>query len=265
MSVEYKLITCLPKASPVFSLFSFSSRCLYSACVLFIVSSLALSTFSSIHCFLPSSTLPLLSAPFKHSRFLCCPMPYFGVSTVSPKKSSSFNMFSTSLIAFIKRLNRHHIRNNVRYKCNINNTSVIIFFKWKVKNSQRWYFAWENLPGGFCSFHLYLDFIFDLDFIFLSSFCCCSSFHFCIFILLLFFIYRCSSFTFAFRHHLSPFRGLSPDFYIHFILSAQLIAEWFAILSFSTFPLSSYRELYVFKWACFTHKHFLPYVPSPTF
>ena len=31
--VEYRLITCLPKAFPVFSPFSFSSRCLYSAYV----------------------------------------------------------------------------------------------------------------------------------------------------------------------------------------------------------------------------------------
>ena len=90
------------------------------------------------------------------------------------------------------------------------------------KNSQRWYFAWENLRGGFCCWH----------FIFVSSF------HFLILILLLFFTCRCSSFTFSFRHHSSLFRGLSPGFYTHFILSAQPIAEWSVILSFSTFPWS---------------------------
>ena len=42
-----------------------------------------------------------------------------------------------------------------------------------------------------------------------------------IFILFLFFICRFSSFTFSFRHHPSPFRGLSPGFYIHFVLSAS--------------------------------------------
>ena len=36
----------------------------------------------------------------------------------------------------------------------------------------------------------------------------------------------------AFRRHPSPFRGLSPGFYTHFILSAQPIAERFATLSF---------------------------------
>ena len=51
-------------------------------------------------------------------------MSSFGVS---PKKSSSFNIFSTSAIIFIRCLNRHHMRNNIRYKGNSNNTSVIIF------------------------------------------------------------------------------------------------------------------------------------------
>ena len=69
----------------------------------------------------------------------------------------------------------------------------------------------------------------------------------------------------AFRHHPSPFRGLSPGFYTHFILSAQPIADWFVTLSFSTIPLSSYRERYNFEWAFFTHRRYLSYAPSPTF
>ena len=70
---------------------------------------------------------------------------------------------------------------------------------------------------------------------------------FLIFILLLFFICQCSlfccysSFTFSFRLHPSPFRGLSPGFYTHFILSAQSITEWFTTLSFSTLPRSSFH------------------------
>ena len=94
------------------------------------VSSLALSTFACVY--LPPNKYALLlpMALYKHSHFLYWPMPSFGVSTVSPKKSSSFNMFSTSVIAFIRCLNRHQMRNNARYKGNVNNTSVIIFFCW---------------------------------------------------------------------------------------------------------------------------------------
>ena len=50
------------------------------------------------------------------------------------------------------------MKNNIRHRDNTNNRSVIIFLK--IKNSQRCYFAWENLQRGFC------DVI------------CCSSFHF---------------------------------------------------------------------------------------
>ena len=35
--------------------------------------------------FLPPSSFPLLIAPFKHSRFLCCSMPFFILSTISAK------------------------------------------------------------------------------------------------------------------------------------------------------------------------------------
>ena len=54
-------------------------------------------------------------------------MPSIGVSTTSPKKSSSFNMSPTPAINFIKCRNHHHMMNNIRYKDNINDTSVIIF------------------------------------------------------------------------------------------------------------------------------------------
>ena len=123
---------------------------------------------------------------------------------------------------------------------------MIIFFR--VKNSQRWYFAWENLRGGFCCIFILLLMFFIL---------------FLIFILLSFVDFLHSHF--AFRHHPSPFRGLSPGFYTHFILSAQPIAEWFATLSISTILLSSYRKRYGFEWTFFIHRHFLPYAPSPTF
>ena len=92
--------------------------------------------------------------------------------------------------------------------------------------------------------------------LFFASFLCLHLF--LIFILLLFFICRCSSSTLAFHHHPSPFRGLSPGFYTHFILSAQPIAEWFATLSFVQ-PFRSCRERYGLEWAFFTRSRFLPY------
>ena len=83
--------------------------------------------------------------------------------------------------------------------------------------------------------------------------------------ILLFFICRCSLFTFSFRHHPSPFRGLSLGFYTHFVHSAQPIAEWSATISLSTIPLSSYREHYGFEWAFFTLCSFLTFLAQPAF
>ena len=127
MPVEYKLITCFLKAFPVFSSFSFSSCCFYSVYLLFMASSLSLSTLSCVHLCPNKCALPMLMTLFKHSRFQCCSMPSFGASTTSLKKSLSFNMFPTPAIVFIKYRNRHHMKNNIRYNGNINNTSVIIF------------------------------------------------------------------------------------------------------------------------------------------
>ena len=58
--------------------------------------------------------------------------------------------------------------------------------------------------------------------------CCCSSF-----VVFLHFVVLLHSHFFS-RRHPAPFRGILPGFYIHCILSAQPIAEWFATLSFST-------------------------------
>ena len=54
-------------------------------------------------------------------------MPSFGVSTKYPKNSSSFNIFSTSAIIFIRCGNRHHMKTHIKFKGNINNTSIIVF------------------------------------------------------------------------------------------------------------------------------------------
>ena len=90
------------------------------------------------------------------------------------------------------------MKNNIGYKGNTNNTSVIIFLNQKVKNSQRWYFAWENLRGGFCCiFILFLIFILllYLHFIFVSSFHFIFDLHFVVVVLRLpmFFNHICFS------------------------------------------------------------------------
>ena len=90
--VEYKLMTCLPKAFPVFSPFRFSSRCLYSEYVLLIISSLAFSTLPCVHLCPNKCALLLSMTLFNSSFFFCFSVPSFGVSTTSPKKSLSFNI-----------------------------------------------------------------------------------------------------------------------------------------------------------------------------
>ena len=101
--VEYTLITCFPKALPVFSPFSFNSHCLYSAYISLAVSLLPLSTLSCVPCFLPPSkySFHVLITPFRHSRSLCCSTPSFSVSAVSPKISALLNTLSTFAIIFI--------------------------------------------------------------------------------------------------------------------------------------------------------------------
>ena len=71
----------------------------------------------------------------------------------------------------------------------------------------------------------------------------------------------------AFRRQPSFFRELSPGFYIHFILSAQLIAEWFATLSVKLFGLLRHALSWVlwFWVGVFTHSRFLLCAPSPHF
>ena len=116
--VKYIPIACLPRTFPVFPPFLFSFRCLHLAYVLLIVSLLASSILSCVHCFLPSSkyTLPLLVAPFNYSSFLCGSTTSFVLSTVYAKNSSLFNIFSAFAIIFITDQNCHHIA----YRGNIN-------------------------------------------------------------------------------------------------------------------------------------------------
>ena len=71
--LDYNSVTCLPNAFAVFSPFSFSSHCFYSAYVLFMASLLALSTLSCVHLLPNKWALSLSMTLFKHSGFLCCP------------------------------------------------------------------------------------------------------------------------------------------------------------------------------------------------
>ena len=125
---EYRLITCLLRPFPVFSLFSFNSFTPFVFSICFIDSYVD-SFISSFMCllFLARSTFSLLITWFKHFHSPCCSTSFFGVSTISSKKSS-FNIFPD--MSFITCRNCHHMLNNMTYKDNINaknNTFVIIF------------------------------------------------------------------------------------------------------------------------------------------
>ena len=147
------------------------------------------------------------------------------------KNSLSFNMSPTSAIIFIKCQNGYQMK--------------IIFLIREDNNSQRCYFAWENLRGGFCDFG-----------------CCCSF----IFVLHLsmFFIHICflaSSLTLSWTidGFLHPFYNFSRAY----------IPEWFASLSFSIIPLFSCRghcgfdwAFLFYPWALFALRSFIGMLPS---
>ena len=106
-----------------------------------------------------------------------------------------------------------------------------------------WYFAWEKLRGGFCNVAVSL---FDVLYLILLSFVDVLHSHLLFDIIPLLSVGYCQVYT-------------------QFILSAQPNAEWFATLSFSTIPRSSYRECYGFELTFFIHRRFLPYASSPAF
>ena len=109
------------------------------------------------------------------------------------------------------------MKNNIRYKGNINSTSVIIFLKsQKTLNN-------VTLLGRTSSgvFGMLLFFIFDLHFVICSSFV--NVLHFC-----------CCFFTHVFfsTSSLTLLWTIARVFTPCFILSAQPIVEWFASFSF---------------------------------
>ena len=136
------------------------------------------------------------------------------INSVS-KKSSLFNIFSTSPIAFITGRSLQHMENIIRNKGNTNNTSVIIFFNWKSKTPSNGTLLGRTSGEVFIIVvNLFLFFILLLFFIhFCFSFCFCSSFIFVLH-LLLFFIhcFSTSSFTlpWTIAGFLHPFYTFSP-------------------------------------------------------
>ena len=88
-------------------------------------------------------------------------MPSFGVSTMSPKKSSLFNIFSTLAIAFDTCRNRHHMKNNIRYSGNTNNTFVMIFLS-EVNPTKT---PSDGTLLGRTSSEIFVMFIFVFDFV----------------------------------------------------------------------------------------------------
>ena len=162
-------------------------------------------------------------------------MPSFGVSTTSPKKSSSFNMSPTSAIIFIKCRNRHHTKNNNH------------FFNWRTKTPSN-----VTLLGRTSSE------VFVMLVVVVHSFCCCC-YSFIASYVMLFFIHCFSASSlnlpWTITRFLHPFYTFKPA-------HRRVIRG-----SDSTRDLLSqfYRERYGFEWAFFTHRRFLPYAPSPTF
>ena len=116
------------------------------------------------------------------------------------------------------------MKNNIRYKGNINNIS------------QWCYFAWENLQWGFCdvgcscSFNFVLHFV---DFVVLH-FCCCSSFLFLYFI----HCFSTSSLTlpWTIAEFLHPFYTFRPAH--HWVIHGTFILT-FLRSSFHTFTASA--------------------------
>ena len=169
-------------------------------------------------------------------------MPSFGVSTTSPKNSLSFCMSPTLAIIFIKWRNRHHMKNNIRYKGNNNNTSINIFFlNRKSKTPSNGTLLGRTSEKVFVVVDLH--FLFTSLFHFWSSFCCCSSFVDVLHSHLLFDIIPHTSVDYH--------RVFTPILYFPPSPSQSDLRHF----KFSTIPLSSYL----------VSGYFLSYTPSLTF
>ena len=131
--LEYRLNKSFPKAFPAFLPSSFSLRCLYWACALLMILSLALSTLSCVHCFchLANTLLLYLLHPLKILISYAAQHPLLLYQQYLQRTQPSFNIYLTSYIICITDWNCHHMTNNVTYKGNfsaIKTTSVILCF-----------------------------------------------------------------------------------------------------------------------------------------
>ena len=197
--------------------------------------------------------------PFKHSRFLYCSMPSFGVSALSPKKSSSFNIFSTSLIIFITCRNRNHMRNNIRYKGSVNNNSVIILLIASpvISCYFRQLFSRVSLSFLFMS----IGDLTKLPAMVLLLGRASRRFLWCWLLLLLFLTGGFYVSGLLFLATGTPPWLLRP---VKASTSSELYPGYFRLLYFcQAFPSQFYRERYGFEWAFFTvfyltllHRHF---------
>ena len=130
-------------------------------------------------------------------------------------------MFPASTIIFIKCRNRYHMKNNIRYKGNINITFVIIFLKSQKLPAMLLCLGEPPVRCFCCIFISFLIFMLMFFILFLMFY-----YHLSMFFILLLYLHLplssfcCCSFTFSFRRHPSPFRGLSPGF-LHFIFYFQ--------------------------------------------
>ena len=136
----------MPRSFPIFSSVSFSSRCLYSAYALLIVSFLALYFVfyllinTLLFCLSHPPPFTPITLPFTQLyRFLCSSTPSLSVSTVSGKYSSCLNTFPAFDIIFISNQNQQHMWKNMLCKSD----EFIFYNDYNRMKFSRWYFQ-EN-------------------------------------------------------------------------------------------------------------------------
>ena len=171
-------------------------------------------------------------------------------------------MSPTSSIIFAKCRNCQRMKDNIRYKGNINSTSVIIFLIRR-----------QKLPAMLlCLGKPTLLEVFVMLVVVVHSFLCLHfvvvlhSFfvlHFVVFVLM----WYCSSHCFSTSSLTLPWtiaRFLHP-FYTFSSVHHRVIHDTFIFNLTKIFFSQFYRGRYGFEWAFFTQRRFLPCAPSPTF
>ena len=146
------------------------------------------------------------------------------------------------------------MKNNIRYKGNTNNTSVIIFLTWSnpTKTPSDGTLLGRTSQEDFCCYFvfisfLYLNFIFDLHFVVV------------VLHLSLFFIYLL--FDVIVHPSVDYRRVFTPILYFQRSPSQSDSRH----CHFQAFRNLLTASATLFEWAFFTHRRFLPYAPSMTF